>query len=623
MLLAIDPEKTDDARAMLVVAAMVPFFVGLGLGLFALALFLHADELPRLEAFPTVVRTEQAGLLLLAGGYFALCTSLLRLRLAAPFLSAPQTVRRLWLSVSRMVLWAHGVWLCMLVARAAVGWYHPSLRPTYLAVIAFLDPLFGIATSRVMARANARTAATLLLSRLTRTETPFVTMLAPLSGAGASAHLRGELELPPAQLCRVAFANLCTHTLDADCVATVVEQLFVGERARAHKQDAVDAIAASAWERRPSLLQLAALSEQAQAGRAQAGGRGALLAQLGVGARASPPGPPPERQSRLPKLSDLVLHRPSRQSAPPPRPPSTLLLNNDESQRSSAEHHAPTPPLVKACTFSLAHSSQAQAQRRSVAPVSGGSGPAHFASSEASVSSNRRPARGALDNNSSTTAPSFFFPDRARLRKEMDADERERPVVDAFVLHCWSDDLAEHKGAALERWAADFAAEHGRRPVVWLDAISSDPSLLAAERLAHTPVHMSACLRLLVLWGPHLSEQIESVMTVCAWYALGGATSSIDIAVLGRSAAEIGSVVASVDAFSCLRLEHAEHDEVVTMLLAQSLNFASVIRVNELVCNLLPRVREAAAKAEAALAAALEATQTDELRPDQAVGVKC
>ena len=72
---------------------------------------------------------------------------------------------------------------------------------------------------------------------------------------------------------------------------------------------------------------------------------------------------------------------------------------------------------------------------------------------------------------------------------------------DAFVSQSWHDN-GNAKYAALARWAAKFAAENGRQPLIWLDKASIDQtSILDQEafkqNLACLPVWLGGSQELL------------------------------------------------------------------------------------------------------------------------------
>lgn len=62
--------------------------------------------------------------------------------------------------------------------------------------------------------------------------------------------------------------------------------------------------------------------------------------------------------------------------------------------------------------------------------------------------------------------------------------------MDAFVSHSWQDD-GRAKFEALRAWAARFAAEHGREPLLWLDKACIDQQNIGAS-LAGIPVYVRA-----------------------------------------------------------------------------------------------------------------------------------
>jgi hypothetical protein len=114
---------------------------------------------------------------------------------------------------------------------------------------------------------------------------------------------------------------------------------------------------------------------------------------------------------------------------------------------------------------------------------------------------------------------------------------------------------------------------------------------------------MARCCRLLVLWGPQLSEQLESVLAFVTWFLLGGTAAGMDALAIGETASDLNAVPESIDVFAAARLQlsRARTDEHVRAQLEQALALAPHGWVNELVRAQLASVRQAALAAIEAL----------------------
>jgi hypothetical protein len=162
---------------------------------------------------------------------------------------------------------------------------------------------------------------------------------------------------------------------------------------------------------------------------------------------------------------------------------------------------------------------------------------------------------------------------------------------------------ADAKLRALSRWAAAFERRSGQPASAWLDQLCEDPSLTAAQRLAHMPARVPRARKLLLLCGPTVPQRLWCVAELYAWHAMGGIADAIKIVPVlphgGASAAELADastkIVAAIDSFHVMYSEAHEQSQHAT--LTRSVEMATVARYNELVCGMTPAVRNACAAA--------------------------
>ena len=96
---------------------------------------------------------------------------------------------------------------------------------------------------------------------------------------------------------------------------------------------------------------------------------------------------------------------------------------------------------------------------------------------------------------------------------------------DAFVSQSWHDD-GNAKYKALARWAAKFARENGRQPLIWLDKASIDQTMVhdqqaLKQNLACLPVWLGGSQELLMLVGPTYLHRIWCALEVLVFVRMG------------------------------------------------------------------------------------------------------
>lgn len=165
------------------------------------------------------------------------------------------------------------------------------------------------------------------------------------------------------------------------------------------------------------------------------------------------------------------------------------------------------------------------------------------------------------------------------------------PRADAFVVHCHRDPR-DARVAALGEWARAFEVQHGRRPVVWLDGLSQDHSLLPTEQLAHELVYLGRCSRLLVLGSASLVQQLWPVVELYAWRMLGSRLQEAEAVIVGG--ASEGAARATVSAFDAFHVLYAQHEgKTVEKRLTDVIELAGVGPFNRTIREYLPAIERA------------------------------
>jgi len=96
---------------------------------------------------------------------------------------------------------------------------------------------------------------------------------------------------------------------------------------------------------------------------------------------------------------------------------------------------------------------------------------------------------------------------------------------DAFVSHSWHDPMPE-KWAALQNWRANFLAENGREPRIWLDKACINQNDIEAD-LRGLPIFLSGCTELLVLVGPTYLKRLWCILELFTFVHMGGDVSRV------------------------------------------------------------------------------------------------
>jgi len=90
---------------------------------------------------------------------------------------------------------------------------------------------------------------------------------------------------------------------------------------------------------------------------------------------------------------------------------------------------------------------------------------------------------------------------------------------DAFISHSWHDD-PEKKWQALQSWRAEFIAENGREPTVWLDKTCINQSDIEAD-LRCLPIFLSGCNELVVLCGRTYLSRLWCIVELFTFVHMG------------------------------------------------------------------------------------------------------
>jgi hypothetical protein len=149
------------------------------------------------------------------------------------------------------------------------------------------------------------------------------------------------------------------------------------------------------------------------------------------------------------------------------------------------------------------------------------------------------------------------------------------------------------KADALAAWATAFAAREGRLPRVWMDELCASPALLPAELLAHLPVYMAQCAKLLVLASPTFGDRLLCATEVYLWTeVLGARLDDIQIVLVQDGGAEAAS--ATQASFDTFHVDHATFSGAdYTQTLAALVQIATPARFNRALRALTPLVQEA------------------------------
>lgn len=118
--------------------------------------------------------------------------------------------------------------------------------------------------------------------------------------------------------------------------------------------------------------------------------------------------------------------------------------------------------------------------------------------------------------------------------------------IDFYIAHAWHDS-PDAKLCLLRTFAASFEQEHGRPPVVWVDALCAPPvhaggahsrsgqeggSARDAEEameLARMPHRLSRARGLLLVVGPFFFSRLWCALEVYTWFALGGSAEGLTL----------------------------------------------------------------------------------------------
>jgi hypothetical protein len=162
--------------------------------------------------------------------------------------------------------------------------------------------------------------------------------------------------------------------------------------------------------------------------------------------------------------------------------------------------------------------------------------------------------------------------------------------ADFYVVHSWHDSM-DAKVAALQDWAQRWDMRHGRRPMVWMDVLTADPSLRSYENLQHMPAYLAKSKHLLILAGPTLADRLWAMMELYTWGIVGGTLDNVHVLSIAADDAERQKVIASFDSFAVMYARaNREEDK---LRLVHAVELAVVSRFNEVVRSYLPLIRQA------------------------------
>lgn len=147
----------------------------------------------------------------------------------------------------------------------------------------------------------------------------------------------------------------------------------------------------------------------------------------------------------------------------------------------------------------------------------------------------------------------------------------------------------ELKADALARWAACWEQRHGRKPILWMDLLCTDPSLQPHEHLQHMPAYLAKSRRLLLLAGPTVTDRLWCTMELFLWFAVGGTLEGVYVLPAVESEAASQKVIASFDTFAVMNARARREDDKLQMV--RAIELAHVSRFNDVVRSYLPVVR--------------------------------
>jgi len=170
----------------------------------------------------------------------------------------------------------------------------------------------------------------------------------------------------------------------------------------------------------------------------------------------------------------------------------------------------------------------------------------------------------------------------------------EHGLLDIFVVHSWGDDNVA-KVEVLEKEVAAFEAAHGRKPVVWLDALRPGAGA-RGQTLAAMPAALGRAGRLLILAGPTLPARLWCVCELVVWVQLGRSLSDVDVRVVAADGTVEGAkaAVGAFDAFHVMWT--AAGSEADARDIVDALGLVGGSRVNDIIRSYLPLVQQAADK---------------------------
>ena len=223
-------------------------------------------------------------------------------------------------------------------------------------------------------------------------------------------------------------------------------------------------------------------------------------------------------------------------------------------------------------------------------------------------------------------------------------------VAEYYIVHAQDDDVRAWTDELLAL-ADDFAAAHGRPPLVYLAKACADPALAPHELLEHVPVYQLRAARLVILAGPALAACARSAVELVSWRVLsrepgaasvrrrstgtrGGAPA---LALFGDVPAEqVQAVIASIDVYHASGYGHLAGrldvtragrglDAEADLRLAQAIQLADTSTFNRHVRAYLPVLLQArdarAARSGRALVSSRPSGATNaELAPSSAEG---
>merc|ERR1712217_444914 len=147
--------------------------------------------------------------------------------------------------------------------------------------------------------------------------------------------------------------------------------------------------------------------------------------------------------------------------------------------------------------------------------------------------------------------------------------------ADAFISHSFQDDSLA-KWRSLERWGTDFAEQHGRAPLFWIDTCCGQ-----GVKPWCLPIFLGGCKRLVVLCGPSYPSSLRCLLEMCLYVHVGGSVSNIDLIFISEEGSDVDDTAnahtfemafAEVDSEDNVCFEHAEREGLAELI---SLAFGS------------------------------------------------